>query len=344
MRQVPRPSPRPRLEAGPLLRDEVVPLADLPGRRLLGRARLRHRQVQDHRGRREAGPVHVPERQGRRPPRHGGPARQCARGGEEAAGGGEEGQDSPAPAGRQRPREAGRGRAPAGRPRLLRPRDRQPPLAPRLRRRPGFAARPDARGEPAEPPRVAPLARPRHGRPPVRPPPRDPWPRPEPRLRPRQRLGIGGRGPGPPPLRRRRDPPPVPPATGRVDVGRDRRPAGPRRPQARRARTQVRGLRQQRAGAGRDDRQARRGVPDRRGRGALAEQRRQAQGHARRRRGPDRRPAPQGEGRPRPDRPRLPQRPVEAPGRRRGRGPLRAPRTPCRGAGRGLPPARAGPS
>ena len=96
----------------------------------------------------------------------------------------------------QRPGQAGRGGAPARRPRVLRPVDRQPRLEPAVRPRTGDAAGPDAFGQPAQPPRPARLAGPRHHPARLRPPPADPRPGPEPRLCPRQPLGRRRSRPG----------------------------------------------------------------------------------------------------------------------------------------------------
>ena len=111
---------------------------------------------------------------------------------------------------------------------ILRAVDRQPPLGPLLRLRPGDAARPDALGEPAEPPGVARLARPRHGRAPLRPSPADPGPGPEPGLRPRRAAGSRP-SPRPPLFAVAAVRPLDAAAARRLDVGGDHRPREPAR-------------------------------------------------------------------------------------------------------------------
>ena len=117
--------------------------------------------------------------------------------------------EPPPPPQVERPGAAGRGGPRARRPRLLRPRDRQPPLASLLRCRAGDAPGPDALGEPAEPSRAPGLAGPRPDRAPLRPPPPDPRPGPEPGLFPLEPLGAGAEARGAqrvPPRQRPRPP------------------------------------------------------------------------------------------------------------------------------------------
>ena len=239
LRQVPRPPAGPGLEAGPFLRDEVVPRPDLH-EAATSWASATTARSSSRRPRAWSGRPKFMFLTGRtvEMPGAGGAVGRGAEGGEAAA---RRGQEEERAAARRRSSAPGRSwsrwrSSPASA--TSSPGRSSTASGIALRHRAGDAAGPDALGEPAEPSRAARLAGPRHDRARLRPPPADPRPGPEPGLCPRRAAGRRASRPDPRCSPWPRVRPLTPDATGDLDVGGDDRPGEPaRRPASPRSST-----------------------------------------------------------------------------------------------------------